>query len=119
MMANALCKICKFKEDKRVGELSKEEIKKVEEILASPIKNGIPTWMLNRRNDVENGTTTHMTGNDLMFAKDADLKRLKKIKCYRGTRHMHGLPSRGQRTKSNFRKNKGKVVGVTHAGKKR
>ena len=27
-------------------------------------------------------------------------------------RHQKGLPVRGQRTKSHFRKNKGKVVGV-------
>ncbi|MEK6867257.1 MAG: 30S ribosomal protein S13, partial [Nanoarchaeota archaeon] len=37
---------------------------------------------------------------------------LKKIKAYRGMRHAAGLPTRGQRTRSNFRKNKGKTVGV-------
>ena len=40
---------------------------------------------------------------------------MKKIKCYKGVRHMLDLPVRGQRTKSNFRKNKGKV----HLGVKR
>ena len=35
-------------------------------------------------------------------------KRLQMIKSYKGMRHAAGLPVRGQRTKSNFRKNKGK-----------
>ncbi len=39
---------------------------------------------------------------------------MKKIKSYKGVRHMFGLTVRGQRTRSNFRKNKGKVrLGVT------
>ena len=119
MMANALCKITGYDPDKKVGELKKEEITKIEDILSTPIKNGIPVWMLNRRKDPETGSTTHLISNDLIFTRNNDIKRLKKIRSYRGTRHQHGLPSRGQRTKSNFRKNKGKVVGVTHAGKKR
>ena len=34
--------------------------------------------------------------------------RLKKIGCYRGTRHVKGLPVRGQRTQTNARTRKGK-----------
>ena len=33
---------------------------------------------------------------------------MKKIRSYKGVRHTFGLPVRGQSTKSNFRKNKGK-----------
>ncbi|MEK7880854.1 MAG: 30S ribosomal protein S13, partial [Deltaproteobacteria bacterium] len=33
----------------------------------------------------------------------ADIKRLKDIKSYRGTRHAKRLPVRGQRTKTNSR----------------
>ena len=32
-----------------------------------------------------------------------NVKRLREIKCYRGRRHIAGLPSRGQRTKTNSR----------------
>ena len=46
-----------------------------------------------------------------------DLRRLKKIKSNRGLRHQWGLPVRGQRTKSNFRRSKGKAVGVKRKGK--
>jgi ribosomal protein S13 len=34
---------------------------------------------------------------------------MKKIKCYKGVRHMLGQPVRGQRTRSHFRANKGKA----------
>ncbi len=37
----------------------------------------------------------------------ANIKRLKDIKCYRGTRHAKRLPARGQRTKTNSRTLKG------------
>ena len=36
-----------------------------------------------------------------------NVSRLKEIKCYRGTRHIKGLPARGQRTRSNARTRKG------------
>jgi small subunit ribosomal protein S13 len=41
-----------------------------------------------------------------------DIKRLKDIKCYRGTRHKLGLPVRGQRTRSNAVTRKGKNIAV-------
>jgi small subunit ribosomal protein S13 len=36
-----------------------------------------------------------------------NIQRLKDIKCYRGSRHMRGLPCRGQRTRTNARTRKG------------
>ena len=41
-----------------------------------------------------------------------NITRLKEINCYRGMRHKRGLPTRGQRTKTNSRTRKGprKVV---------
>jgi small subunit ribosomal protein S13 len=36
------------------------------------------------------------------------ISRLKKIGCYRGTRHIRSLPARGQRTRTNGRTRKGK-----------
>ena len=36
-----------------------------------------------------------------------DIKRLKEIGCYRGTRHIKGLPVRGQTSKNNARTRKG------------
>lgn len=37
-----------------------------------------------------------------------DIRRLEDIGSYRGLRHRHGLPARGQRTRSNARTRKGK-----------
>jgi small subunit ribosomal protein S13 len=44
------------------------------------------------------------------------ISRLRDIKCYRGLRHRHGLPVRGQRTRTNARTRKGPKKTV--AGKK-
>jgi small subunit ribosomal protein S13 len=51
---------------------------------------------------------------DLRRELGMDLKRLQGIKCYRGMRHLRGLPVRGQRTQTNARTRKGprKTVGV-------
>ncbi len=50
-----------------------------------------------------------------------NIQRLKKIQCYRGIRHIRGLPCRGQRTRTNSRTRKGKrktVANKKKAGKK-
>jgi small subunit ribosomal protein S13 len=51
---------------------------------------------------------------DLRREIGMNLKRIQNIKCYRGIRHMRGLPVRGQRTSTNARTRKGprKTVGV-------
>jgi small subunit ribosomal protein S13 len=51
---------------------------------------------------------------DLRREVGLNLKRLQTIKCYRGVRHLRGLPVRGQRTSTNARTRKGprKTVGV-------
>jgi small subunit ribosomal protein S13 len=43
------------------------------------------------------------TEGDLRREVQQNIKRLKDIKCYRGTRHVRHLPARGQRTKTNSR----------------
>ncbi len=45
---------------------------------------------------------------DLREQINENIKRLKDISCYRGLRHIMGLPARGQRTRSNARTRKGK-----------
>ena len=56
----------------------------------------------------------YMIEGDLRRELGMNLKRLQSIKCYRGIRHMRGLPVRGQRTSTNARTRKGprKTVGV-------
>ena len=106
MYANAVCVIAGVPKTKKAGDLSDAQIQKLEQTVKNP--TGIPSWMLNRQKDYETGADKHLLGTDLDLQEENDIKRLKKIKAYRGIRHIHGQPSRGQRTKSNFRKNKGK-----------
>lgn len=51
---------------------------------------------------------------DLRREIGMNLKRMQAIKCYRGVRHLRGLPVRGQRTQTNARTRKGprRTVGV-------
>lgn len=44
---------------------------------------------------------------DLRREVQQNIKRLMDIKCYRGTRHIKGLPVRGQRSHTNARTRKG------------
>ena len=48
----------------------------------------------------------------------ANIKRLKEINCYRGSRHLKRLPTRGQRTKTNSRTVRGNVRRTAGSGKK-
>lgn len=54
---------------------------------------------------------------DLRREVNMNIKRLMEIGCYRGLRHRHNLPSRGQRTRTNARTRRG--VRRTVAGRKR
>jgi small subunit ribosomal protein S13 len=54
---------------------------------------------------------------DLRMEVSQNIKRLKEINTYRGTRHMKNLPARGQRTKTNARTKRGKKVTIG-SGKK-
>ncbi|MDD7414085.1 MAG: 30S ribosomal protein S13 [Eubacteriales bacterium] len=54
---------------------------------------------------------------DLRREVSLNIKRLMEIGCYRGLRHRHGLPVRGQNTKQNARTRKGPKKQV--AGKKK
>ncbi|RLG11093.1 30S ribosomal protein S13 [Candidatus Pacearchaeota archaeon] len=113
--SNAICKKLGIKKTKKIGALTEEEIKKITEFIKNP---DIPKHLINRRKDFETGEDIHLVGSDLDLKKEFDVKRLKKIKSYRGYRHMAGLPTRGQRTRSNFRKNRRKGAGIKSKKKK-
>lgn len=67
--------------DKRVKDLEESEANILREIIE-------------KKNLVE---------GDLRRDIQSNIKRLKEINCYRGTRHAKRLPARGQRTKTNSR----------------
>ncbi|MCD6434094.1 MAG: 30S ribosomal protein S13 [Candidatus Diapherotrites archaeon] len=94
-----------------LGEIDEKLDKKLEDIIKNPVKHNIPTWQLNRRKDIETGEDMHLVMADLDFSLKKDLQRLFDIRSYRGLRHAWGLPVRGQRTRTSFRR-KGGTVGV-------
>src|SRR5574344_588979 len=54
----------------------------------------------------------YTTEGDLQRLVQNNIKRLKDVNAYRGLRHKAGLPTRGQRTRTNARTRKGKAVAV-------
>tara|TARA_Y100000296_G_C5143470_1_gene242383 strand:+ start:661 stop:1170 length:510 start_codon:yes stop_codon:yes gene_type:complete len=113
--SNAICKILKIDKNRKIGSLNDGEINKILEFIKKP---SVPKFILNRRIDFETGEDKHMTGIDLELRTEFDIKRLKKIKNYKGFRHMSKLPVRGQRTRGNFRKNRAKGVGIKKKSRK-
>ncbi|RLF10706.1 MAG: 30S ribosomal protein S13 [Thermoprotei archaeon] len=99
----------------RVGYLTDQNVKKIEEVLADPLKHGIPSWVLNRQRDPQTGDDLHLIGADWEFAVKSDIDFMKKIKCWRGLRHAWGLKVRGQRTRTTGRK--GRTIGVARKPK--
>jgi small subunit ribosomal protein S13 len=75
---------------KRVSALNEEEINRIAKVIEKGYK-------------VE---------GDLRQEIMTNIKRLREIGSYRGSRHAHNLPSRGQRTRSNARTRRGKRVTI-------
>ena len=93
--ANDICSSVSIDKNKRVNELTEDEVIKIRECID---KNYI----------VEGDLRREVSGN---------IKRLNDLGCYRGLRHRSKLPVRGQRTHTNARTRKGKAVAI--AGKKK
>ena len=83
--AKKICKGAKVSEDIRVKDLTDDQL--------AALRNEIGKY--------------HVEG-DLRREVALNIKRLGEIGCYRGIRHRHGLPVRGQRTRTNARTRKGK-----------
>lgn len=87
--ASQLLKKANVEVSKRVKNLSEDEQKRIQKALEGyKIEGDLKTEVLN------------------------NLKRLKEIGSYRGTRHAKNLPVRGQRTRSNARTKRGKRVTI-------
>ncbi|MCJ7611365.1 MAG: 30S ribosomal protein S13 [Candidatus Aminicenantes bacterium] len=83
--SNAILEEAKIDRDKKVKELTEEEVNKIRQIIE-------------KREKIE---------GDLRKEVAMNIKRLVDIGCYRGLRHKRKLPVRGQRTKTNARTRKG------------
>jgi small subunit ribosomal protein S13 len=99
-ISSAICKILQIDPNKKISELEKKEIDEITEFLKNP---KLPEFLMNRRKDFETGKDSHLITAKLDMTKEFDIRRLKKIRSYRGLRHAFGHPTRGQRTRSHFR----------------
>ena len=109
-LADAMLRKAAISPDKRAGFLSESEIDRLEEIVKDPAKSGLPSWLFNRRKELETGKDTQLTSADLVLRTKMDIDKMKEIKSWRGYRHAYGLKVRGQRTKTTGRA--GKALGV-------
>ena len=108
--AQAIIKIAEINPSMRIGSIPEKDLNRLEEIILDPVGNGVPAWMVNRKNDLVSGENLHIIGNKLELSVKRDIDRMKRIRSYKGVRHHRGLKVRGQRTKSTGRH--GLVVGV-------
>ena len=115
MFANTILNILKIGANQRIGYLSPEQIKSIEDIIKNPSASNFPSWFLNRRKDIETGEDKHLLTSDIAFTIRNDIEREKTSNSWRGIRHMFGLKVRGQRTRCTGRK--GGAVGVAKGGK--
>ena len=83
--AQSLCHRAGINPDKKIADLSEEEVNRVRQILE------------------EEGAVE----GDLRKEVSMNVKRLMEMGSYRGLRHRRGLPTRGQRTHTNARTRKG------------
>jgi len=109
-LANAVLRKAGISQETRLGFLSEAELEKIQNVLKTPSKHGLPSWLLNRSKDIETGEGLHQIGSELVLQTKTDIDKMKRIRSWRGFRHAHGLKVRGQRTKTTGRK--GKAVGV-------
>ena len=95
-LANEILKATEINPDARVKDLSETEVNKLREIIEKKYK-------------VEGELKREILLN---------IKRLKEIDSYRGSRHSKKLPARGQRTKTNTRTVRGNVRRTMGSGRK-
>ncbi|HRY82846.1 MAG TPA: 30S ribosomal protein S13 [Candidatus Moranbacteria bacterium] len=94
-LASKILKELKISEDKRTKDLSEDEQNSIRTHIEKRIKS--------------EGELKHEVRNNV--------KRLKEIGCYRGSRHQKGLPVRGQRTKTNNRTVRGNTRKTMGSGR--
>ena len=94
-LARQILKQAKVDENKKTSEVTPEEEAKIRAII--------------EKRKIEGDLKREVGGN---------IKRLKDIKSYRGSRHARKLPSRGQRTKTNSRTLRGNTRKTMGTGRK-
>ena len=93
-----------------IGEKSSYDILKAANVEATTRVKDLTDAEISRIQDVIN--ENYQVEGELQRVVATNIKRLRDIKSYRGDRHAKGLPSRGQRTRTNGRTRRGRRVAV-------
>ncbi len=96
--------------DELCGNLSEQQITKVEEIIKAPAEHGVKPFVLNRQADPEKAGDRHVLGTDLRFSVRQDVMEMRETRSWKGFRHAIGQKVRGQHTRTTGRS--GISVGV-------
>jgi len=95
----------------KIGDLTENQIERVEEIIRTPQKYKIPSYLFNRRLDPQTGNHVHLISNDLVLNLREDIQKEINSRSWRGARHQTRKGKvRGQKTKNSGRG--GVAVGV-------
>ncbi len=78
-----------------------------------------PALSPDQENAIRREIEAFKTEGDLKRDVQQNIKRLKDIKSYRGTRHIKHLPAHGQRTKTNSRTVRGNVRRTMGSGRRK
>ncbi len=101
--AKVICKETNIDPDTRARDLREDDVARLAAFIDKQYNEDevgeVKPGTVGRRGPVEGALRRTVMQN---------IQRLKKIGCYRGIRHVRGLPVRGQRTKTNARTRKGK-----------
>jgi small subunit ribosomal protein S13 len=74
---------------------------------------------VDQENEIRKVVESYKIEGELKREVGANVKRLKDIKSYRGSRHARRLPTRGQRTKTNSRTLRGNVRKTMGSGRRK
>jgi small subunit ribosomal protein S13 len=74
---------------------------------------------VDQENEIRKLVESFKIEGDLKREVASNIKRLKDIKSYRGSRHARKLPARGQRTKTNSRTIRGNVRKTMGSGRRK
>lgn len=99
-----------------IGKTTSQKILKTAKINPDTRVNKLSDTEVNNLRTIIEGT--HKVEGNLKREVLFNIKRLKEIGSYRGSRHAKGLPARGQRTKTNSRTVRGNVRKTMMSGRK-
>ena len=90
IIAKTYEKNTKVKFDEKLNSITEAQDKILEDIILNPSKFNIPEWAMNRQKEFETGISKHKVMSELDLTVRTDIKRLQKIKSYKGERHKLG-----------------------------